>query len=382
MNITIRKETEKDWFETEAMTRRAFFNKYESGCYEHLLVHAMRTNPKYLPEFSRIAEVDGHVAGVIMYYKAVIILPDGERVTVPSFGPLCADHRYKNCGIGTALLEATLPLVKAAGYPGVVLRGEPQYYPRHGFVRAGTLGLTDIGGKVYDAFMACEFTPGALHFPGGRFDEDGIEEGLTQDKKKQLEEERHFEYLAEAVRPCQWQYDNASDEKDGYHMMYAVENPRAFDSMFPVYIAELAQYDESLREHDISKMLRELRESVSKARYLIMNGTEPIGLFVTSVPETEEEMIKDGCGNYLEEIWLCPEYRRRGIASDIFLRYLRQQRTDTGFCVIPSNPARERWLGLLEKEGCRYTLEKGEEGLLFCHVRMLPRAAPAAGIQT
>ena len=369
MKIIIRQETEKDYAETEAMTRRAFWNKFGPGCNEHLLVHTLRENPAYLKEYSRVAEIGGHIAGVITYFRAVIHTAGGD-IPVASFGPLCADHRYKNCGVGSTLLRETLPLVKAAGYPGVLIFGEPEYYPKHGFVRAGSLGLTDMNGSVSDPFMAYELVPGGLHIPGGRFDENafGIEDGLTDEALARLEEERHFEYLAKAVRPCQWGYDNARDEKDGYHLMYAVQAPDPFDAMFRQYVAELSLYDESLKTHDIGEMTRELRENVCKTRYLIMAGSEPAGLLVTSVPETAEEAEADGCGSYLEEIWVRPEYRRRGIARNIFLRYLRLQTTDTGFCVIPSNPAKQLWLGLLDAEGFRYTSGEGEEGLLFCRV--------------
>ena len=58
MNIEIRKETPQDYYETEAMTRRSFYNVYGPGCDEHLLVHKLRTHKDYLPECSRIALVD------------------------------------------------------------------------------------------------------------------------------------------------------------------------------------------------------------------------------------------------------------------------------------------------------------------------------------
>ncbi|MBO2517811.1 MAG: hypothetical protein CW338_11190 [Clostridiales bacterium] len=369
MDILIRKETEADRFETEAVTRRSFWNKFGPGCNEHLLVHTMRGKSSWLPELSRVAEVDGHIAGVIMYFKAKIIKPDGSEMVVPSFGPLCTDHAFKNRGIGAALLEATLPLVREAGWSGVIIFGEPEYYPRHGFVRAGSLGLTDMEGHARDPFMAWESTPGSLRIPGGKFNEGDIGDGLTGEALEKLEQEQPYEFLMKAIRPCLWSYENACDEKDGYHLMYAVQSPRAFDSMFRTYVEELSRYDPALKDHDADEILRELREDVTKARYLIMAGGETAGLLVTSVPVSEEEAKEDGCGNYLEEIWLRPEYRGRGIAADIFRRYLRQQKTDTGFCVIPGNPAKDVWLGLLDREGYEYSLRPGEEDLLFCHIR-------------
>ena len=65
--IIIRKETKEDYKETEIMTRRAFWNMHGPGCNEHFLVHMLRESEDYLPEFSRVAELDGEIVGVIMY---------------------------------------------------------------------------------------------------------------------------------------------------------------------------------------------------------------------------------------------------------------------------------------------------------------------------
>ena len=365
MDIEIRRETEKDYAATEDMTRRAFWNKFCPGCSEHLMVHKMRSHPDFLPELSRIAVAGGQVVGAIMYFKAKIL--DGDReITVASFGPLCADHAWKNHGIGARLLEETLPLVKAAGYPGVIIFGEPEYYPKHGFVQAGTLGLTDMNGNTSAAFLAYECEPGSLRIPGGRFSESDVDAFLPEEEVRSLEKNRGFEPIPFATRPCQWTYDNATGEKDGYSMMYAVQDPRAFDRMFETYIGELSQYDPALKQHDPAAMVRELRNSPCKTTYLIMKDHSPVGLLVTSVPEKADE--GDGCGAYLEEIWIRPENRGQGIAKDIFLRFLRQQTAPTGFCVIPSNPAAKQWFGLLEKEGYEFTTGPAGEGLLFCKV--------------
>lgn len=37
--MIIRLEEEKDYFETENLTREAFWNVYREGCFEHLIIH-------------------------------------------------------------------------------------------------------------------------------------------------------------------------------------------------------------------------------------------------------------------------------------------------------------------------------------------------------
>ena len=58
-NMIIRKEESKDYKETELMTMRAFWNIHGPGCNEHLLVRKIRESEDYLPELSRVAELDG-----------------------------------------------------------------------------------------------------------------------------------------------------------------------------------------------------------------------------------------------------------------------------------------------------------------------------------
>ena len=157
--ITVREERPEEWFETEAMTRRAFWNRYRPGCDEHFLVHKLRSSPAYRPELSRVAVVDGRIVGCILYSESQI--RDGAAVhPVLTFGPLCVDPTWQGRGIGERLLGETLPLAAGAGYPGVVIYGEPDYYPRLGFRPCGRFGITTPEGETSDAFMAIELVPG------------------------------------------------------------------------------------------------------------------------------------------------------------------------------------------------------------------------------
>ena len=65
-NINLRKETKEDYHATELMTMRAFWNLHGPGCNEHLLVNKLRGAEEYLPELSRVAELDGKIVGRIL----------------------------------------------------------------------------------------------------------------------------------------------------------------------------------------------------------------------------------------------------------------------------------------------------------------------------
>ena len=284
MNIEIRKETQKDYHETEAMTRRAFYNVYGPGCDEHLLVHKLRTHKDFLPDCSRVALVDGEIAGVIMYFKCMIH-GEEEDVEIASFGPLCVDHKYKNCGIGRKLLEATLPLVKEAGYPGIVIFGELYYYPKFGFVRGKELGLTDMEGNTSDPFMGLELVEGGLHIPGGKFEESSVVEECTPEALAELDKD--FPVLKKIKRPCQWAYENAYDDREGYHYEYATHFPREFEAIFRKNIRENAD-----------ELLKGIWECIDKTPYALFTGKNALGIFVINnenEPVIEHMYFEDAC---------------------------------------------------------------------------------------
>lgn len=151
-NILIRKETPSDYRKTEHMTMRAFWNIHGPGCDEHYLVRRIRESEDYLPEISRVAELKGEIVGAIYYTKAKVV--DGEKVyDVVTFGPLAVEPTLQNSGIGRALLNETMKLAGDAGYSGILIFGEPAYYPKRGFVNCERFGITDSAGKNFDAFM-------------------------------------------------------------------------------------------------------------------------------------------------------------------------------------------------------------------------------------
>ena len=71
--IIIREERKEDYYESELVTMRAFWNIHGPGCNEHLLVYKLRNSKDYVPQISRVAEYDGKIVGIIMYQRAWIL---------------------------------------------------------------------------------------------------------------------------------------------------------------------------------------------------------------------------------------------------------------------------------------------------------------------
>lgn len=173
LSIIIRKETQADYKQTEHMTMRAFWNIHGPGCYEHLLVRKIRASEDYLPELSRVAEADGKIVGAIYYTRAKVV--DGDKVhDIITFGPLAVEPTLQNAGIGRMLLEETIQLVKGAGYIGICIIGEPNYYPKRGFVTCDKFGITDEAGENYDALMALPLNDEAFQSVHGKLIESNV----------------------------------------------------------------------------------------------------------------------------------------------------------------------------------------------------------------
>ena len=200
-DVEIRMETEADWYNVELMTQHAFWNKHHLGCDEHYLVHKLRDDKDYLPELSRIAVKDGEVIGCIMYSKATVV-NGAHRHDIITFGPLCVEPKWQGCGVGELLLKETIDIARNKGYKGIVIFGEPDYYPRIGFKTCDNYNITTADGKNFDAFMAFELVHGGFNGIEGKFYESEVFQTLH---KEEVEEyNKKFPLLEKLRFPGQW----------------------------------------------------------------------------------------------------------------------------------------------------------------------------------
>lgn len=199
--ITIRKETEEEHHAVELMTQHAFWNKHHLGCEEHYLVHTLRQDSQYLPELSRIALKDGKIIGAIFYSKAKVV---GKNTThdVLTFGPLCVETCFQGRGVGELLLKETMALAKESGYKGIVIFGEPDYYPRIGFKTCDNFDITTASGKNFDAFMAIELYENSLDDVKGKVHLSSVFENIPEEKVEAYN--KKFPPLRKLKFPEQW----------------------------------------------------------------------------------------------------------------------------------------------------------------------------------
>ncbi|MGE0092550.1 MAG: GNAT family N-acetyltransferase [Bacteroidales bacterium] len=179
-------ETHYDEFaETIELTRRAFWDLFQPGCDEHLLLARLRESACYIPELDMVAieagVIVGHALATVAAVKCVVPCADGSLLEkggvcagcrVICVGPVSVLPEKQKEGIGCKLLYHLLERADELGYDAAFLYGHPEYYPRFGFVNAKRYGITTRDGQNFDAFMALELSPGALSGITGRFVED------------------------------------------------------------------------------------------------------------------------------------------------------------------------------------------------------------------
>lgn len=172
MDIILKKEEEKDFFDVEKLTREAFWNIYRPGCYEHLVLHRLRKSEAFIPELDFVALDNNKIIGNIVYSKAKIIGSNGEEHEVLTFGPLSVLPNYQKKGVGSKLINHTMEIALNLGFKAIVIFGDPNYYKRFGFENAEKFNIHTSDGANFDAFMAKELYKGSLDGISGNFYED------------------------------------------------------------------------------------------------------------------------------------------------------------------------------------------------------------------
>jgi len=129
---------------------------------------------------------------------------DGEcKQEIITFGPLAVEPTVQSLGVGGLLLRETLKLAKEAGYLGICIFGEPEYYPKHGFVNCDRFGITDLEGNNYDALMGYELKENGFAHIKGKFVESSIVEEC-EDEAELEEFNKRFPFYEKLTLKCQW----------------------------------------------------------------------------------------------------------------------------------------------------------------------------------
>ena len=166
---TYRIEEEKDYAETENLTREAFWDLYKPGCDEHFILHNMRTDPSFIRDLAFVCVEPSNglgkdrgdtdrIVGAIYCTECRIV--DGPvEYSLICIGPIGVLPECQRQGIGLKLLSLAHARARELGYCGSVLFGNPAYYRKSGFTAAARFGIHMPDGNDMPEFMCCPLDP-------------------------------------------------------------------------------------------------------------------------------------------------------------------------------------------------------------------------------
>lgn len=200
MNIIIRKTDKSEYFQTEYLTREAFWNLYQPGCSEHFILHNLRKSDSYICNSDLVTICNNEIIAHIITTKAKIKNAFNDEKEVLCLGPIAVKSDYRSKGVGSALIKESVRIAKEANYPAIILFGNPGYYKRFGFVNAEKFRITTKDYKNFDAFMALELFENSLKNINGCF----IESDAFSAKDSNLEFEKLFPYKEKLITETQF----------------------------------------------------------------------------------------------------------------------------------------------------------------------------------
>ena len=155
--VTIRLEREADRAAREQLLDAAYgpirFKKPS---------HKLREGRDPAAALSFVAVEDGRVVGTVRLWT---VAANGRSALL--LGPLAVDRRYRNRGIGAALMQRALRDSARRGHGAVLLVGDAAYYGRFGFSAEKTGKLWLPGPYEQHRLLGCELAGGALDGAAG-----------------------------------------------------------------------------------------------------------------------------------------------------------------------------------------------------------------------
>ncbi|MES2026065.1 MAG: N-acetyltransferase [Pseudomonadota bacterium] len=137
--MIIRSEQHSDIQAITDVTRAAFADHPHSDHCEQFIINALRDASAL--SISLVAEIDDQVVGHIAF--SPVSISDGSTDWY-GLGPVSVLPQWQKQGIGKALINHGLALLKENHAKGCVLLGEPEYYRRFGFQHKTNLILEGV----------------------------------------------------------------------------------------------------------------------------------------------------------------------------------------------------------------------------------------------
>ena len=149
--MLIRQESRTDYRKIRELTDGAFGSTEESH-----LIDTLRTGGKVL--LSMVAEEEGELIGHILFSRIQIENEGSPPLPVVSLAPMCVSSIHQRKGVGGALIQQSLRMLRQRGENAVFVVGHKRYYPKFGF--SAELARQFQCTYASDHFFALELQPG------------------------------------------------------------------------------------------------------------------------------------------------------------------------------------------------------------------------------
>lgn len=166
-NLIIRKEIPADYDTVFKVIKEAFKNEEFSDQREQFLVRKLRNSSAFIPELSLVAVLDDEIVGHILLTKIKIKNGDIKTPSL-SLAPVAVLPAYQKRGIGSKLIDVAHKKALNLGFTSIILIGHADYYPKFGYKKASTFGITLPFDAPDENCMAIELTDHALKSVSGK----------------------------------------------------------------------------------------------------------------------------------------------------------------------------------------------------------------------
>lgn len=159
--MIIRESTESDLHDLLEVERQAFGD--DEGLEIVELVKGLLHDPTAKPVLSLLALKKRRVVGHILFTK--VRITSNKQISAVILAPLAVVPDLQSQGVGGRLIAEGLRILSELGVKLAFVLGHPDYYPRHGFKPAGSLGFETpfpIPEEAADAWMVQELSPGVI----------------------------------------------------------------------------------------------------------------------------------------------------------------------------------------------------------------------------
>jgi len=160
--LKIRQYCASDKSKMEDVHTKAF-GKQEGPIIADLVVRLLEDKTA-APVLSLVASENEKIIGHILFTK-ITITQAIQPVTASILAPMAVLPGSQAKGVGSKLIQEGLRRLKQSGVELVFVLGHPDYYPRSGFIPAGTLGYEapyPIPEENADAWMVQELRTGII----------------------------------------------------------------------------------------------------------------------------------------------------------------------------------------------------------------------------